>query len=306
MKCFIITPFDPCFRRVYEVIREAVASSLGDTPVECDWLKDANAAGRITDDITMGIVEASFCVADVSGHNPNVMWETGYAMALGKPMILIGRNVEELPFDLKDHRVLKYSPERFEELRNELIKAIRDTFWRFCLNGTVVQEKLKAMKDEFELIKLGEVPLTELELAHAAEQCLLDNVSECRYYAIHIVDCRENLLTWGAENINYEQMTSYVHQQREVLNSGGAVTRLFLFKRSLLEDHLDMCTSILEYHDQFFSGTQNRVETLCGLIPSRLTFGLNDFSIINNTAAFLWTRSTKPEIALVARMPVSS
>ena len=38
------------------------------------------------------------------------MWELGYAMAMGKPTILIGQSTEALPFDLKIHRVLAYDP----------------------------------------------------------------------------------------------------------------------------------------------------------------------------------------------------
>jgi hypothetical protein len=65
------------------------------------------------------------------------------------------------------------------------------------------------------------------------------------------------------EDSNVEQMTSYVQQQREVLDSGGATSRLYFFlsKRPFLTGNLDVCTRILDKHDQFFKGTKSRVET---------------------------------------------
>jgi hypothetical protein len=83
-----------------------------------------------------GLADASFCVADVSGNNPNVMWETGYAMALGKPTILIGQDIDALPFDLRLHRVLQYDTADLSALGDRLSKAIRDTLARYALKST--------------------------------------------------------------------------------------------------------------------------------------------------------------------------
>jgi hypothetical protein len=51
-------------------------------------------------------------------------------MALRKPTILIGRDVEALPFDLKVHRVLAYSRGDLGALTDGLAKAIRQTLAR--------------------------------------------------------------------------------------------------------------------------------------------------------------------------------
>ena len=68
------------------------------------------------------------------------MWETGYAMALGKPTILIGQDTASLPFDLRTHRALDYSPSDMVAFRPRLEKAIRDTLARYELKGTPVVE----------------------------------------------------------------------------------------------------------------------------------------------------------------------
>jgi hypothetical protein len=136
MKCFVIMPFKETFDPVFSAIKDVACSSIPEANFECYWLKDVHAAGRITDDIITGLSGATFCIADLSGNNPNVMWETGYAMALGKPTILIGQDVESLPFDLKSHRVLSYSPGDTTGFRLRLAKAIRDTLSKYELKGS--------------------------------------------------------------------------------------------------------------------------------------------------------------------------
>ena len=138
-KCFVVMPFEG-FDQAYQAVQKATSTALPDQSIECYWLKDARHAGRITDDIITGLRESALCVADVTGNNPNVMWETGYAMALGKPTILIGQLVEKLPFDLKDHRILPYRPEALEKLADDLSEAVRQTMARYDIGEQAVRQ----------------------------------------------------------------------------------------------------------------------------------------------------------------------
>ncbi len=131
MQCLVIMPFQSAFDPVFQTVQAAVAGAVADEPIDCYWLKDVLAAGRITDDILAGIQKAALCVADLTGSNPNVMWETGFAMALGKPTVLISQHVETLPFDLKVHRVLPYQPEALAAFAPVLGKAIQQTLARY-------------------------------------------------------------------------------------------------------------------------------------------------------------------------------
>ncbi len=137
LKCFVIMPFGDEFDPVFQTVRTAASNAMPDEEIDCHWLKDVVAAGRITDDILGALHSATLCVADVTGSNPNVMWETGYAMALDKPTILIGQRAEELPFDLKVHRVLPYSRRTLERLGKSLAEAIRQTLARYEVGSCV-------------------------------------------------------------------------------------------------------------------------------------------------------------------------
>jgi nucleoside 2-deoxyribosyltransferase len=133
LTCFVIMPFRTDFDLVFNVVRSAAAEAVPEDEMSCCWLKDVHAAGRITDDIHNSIRKASLCVSELTGNNPNVMWETGYAMALGKPTILIAQDIQDLPFDPKVHRVLQYIPNDLEDLKHRLVKAIRETMSAYAL-----------------------------------------------------------------------------------------------------------------------------------------------------------------------------
>lgn len=64
----------------------------------------------ITTEIRAAIDRASLVVGDTTSVNPNVMWELGYAQALGKPLVLIAQDPGAIPFDLSSARAITYQP----------------------------------------------------------------------------------------------------------------------------------------------------------------------------------------------------
>jgi len=47
-------------------------------------------------------------VCDFSGRNANVFYEAGIAHTLGKHVVPITQNPEDIPFDLRHHRYARY------------------------------------------------------------------------------------------------------------------------------------------------------------------------------------------------------
>jgi len=65
--------------------------------------------GVVLDQIDKSIEEARVIVADLTGKNPNVMQEVGYARALRKPIVFISQDPHrELPFDTRHYRTQLY------------------------------------------------------------------------------------------------------------------------------------------------------------------------------------------------------
>src|SRR5579859_2708868 len=98
-------PFSEEFDDVYANIKTAVQRAISAREGRCFRLDEARPAGRITERLLKELQSASFCVADLTGNRPNVMWEVGYAMALCKPIIIVTQKIEELPFIYKTCRV---------------------------------------------------------------------------------------------------------------------------------------------------------------------------------------------------------
>lgn len=92
--------------KVMRNVVEGAASSVGLETVRADKVSEA---GKITDQINDYLRQCSVVVADLSGHNPNVMFEFGYRYALGKPVIPLIKKGDTIPFDMKDIRTIFYT-----------------------------------------------------------------------------------------------------------------------------------------------------------------------------------------------------
>lgn len=108
---FILMPFAAEFDDVYEHLIQTPLESAGFEVRRADSLLNQRS---VLQDVIRGIADAALIVADVSGLNPNVLYELGLAHALGKRAVMITRNLEELPFDLRPYRANEYSI-RFNE-----------------------------------------------------------------------------------------------------------------------------------------------------------------------------------------------
>jgi hypothetical protein len=128
MNCFVIMPFAKEFDDVYATVKTNVETVISPKEGKCFRLDEARPAGSITNRLLQEIQAAEICVADITGNIPNVMWEVGYAMALGKPIILITQKISELPFDIKDMQSLPYDRSQLSRtLGTPLQKMILDT-----------------------------------------------------------------------------------------------------------------------------------------------------------------------------------
>jgi hypothetical protein len=128
LSVFVMMPFgDDWSRDVYGLIRRAIAFLASDE-VEIDVYRadDIVAPGKITDQITAAIESAEAIVADITGTNPNVMWELGYAQALGKPVVILNQNVADSPFDLRDWRQVSYHAAASEVDERRICDHVRE------------------------------------------------------------------------------------------------------------------------------------------------------------------------------------
>ena len=111
-KCFVISPIGQPGSEVREqadavldyIIRPAL-KDMGIEPVRADQMAEP---GLITDQMIVAILNYDFCIADLSGHNPNVFYELAIAQAAGRPVVLMKHAGQAIPFDVKDYRLIEY------------------------------------------------------------------------------------------------------------------------------------------------------------------------------------------------------
>ena len=107
---FVLMPFDDDLTEIYATfIKPTVESSQFN--LVCKRADDIKSNRAIVQDIWKSICEARIIIADITGLNPNVMYELGIAHTLGKETILIYQQSEKeikFPFDLAHIRRIEY------------------------------------------------------------------------------------------------------------------------------------------------------------------------------------------------------
>ena len=117
---FVLMPFDKNFDDTYQLGIKAACESAR---AYCERVDEQVFTDNILSRIINQIAKADIVVADMSNRNPNVFYETGYAHALGKTVILLTRRTEDIPFDMNQYPHIVYG-ESLVALRDQLKKKV--------------------------------------------------------------------------------------------------------------------------------------------------------------------------------------
>ncbi len=134
--CFETTPFADPLGGYYQSLYEPAIKKAGLSAVRADT--DIFGTGKIIDQIWAGINNAKVLVAELTGRNPNVLYELGLAHALRKPVVLISSNEEDVPFDVRHVRVIYYQ--------------MSDPFWGEKLIAKIAENIISAIRNPGEAI----------------------------------------------------------------------------------------------------------------------------------------------------------
>lgn len=135
-KCFIITPIgnenSDVFRKAKGVIESSIKPVLG--KYGFDDVKPAyeiNTSGLINTQIINRIIEDDLVIVNLTGNNPNVMYELCLRHVVAKPIIHICERGTNLPFDIKDNRTIFYENDMLgvEELKLQLSNFVDEIHW---------------------------------------------------------------------------------------------------------------------------------------------------------------------------------
>ena len=114
------------FSMEFDDVLETIKNACSDVGMFCYRADDLWNNSTIIQDVFELIYCSSVVIVDFSGKNPNVFYEVGIAHTLGKNVIPITQSIDDIPFDLRHHRTLKYlnNSEGLEELRKGLEKRL--------------------------------------------------------------------------------------------------------------------------------------------------------------------------------------
>ncbi|MEV2213364.1 hypothetical protein AB0H86_18230 [Streptomyces sp. NPDC050997] len=144
LRCFVVGPIGNSHaahgspeREAYEhhlaIFEQVIAPACEKYGISALRADGIAHAGDINEQICRYVVESDLVVADVSGGNPNVMYELGLRHITGKPTIHIGE-VGQLPFDIASIRTIHYERARShlagarKEIESALEAGLRDGF----------------------------------------------------------------------------------------------------------------------------------------------------------------------------------
>jgi hypothetical protein len=113
-------PFASGLNDIYEF---GIKGACADSDMYCERVDEQIFLGSMLDRIYNQISHADILIADMTGKNPNVFYEVGYAHALGKNVILLTSIADDIPFDLKHFPHIVYGNE-IKTLRTSLARRL--------------------------------------------------------------------------------------------------------------------------------------------------------------------------------------
>jgi hypothetical protein len=104
---FVAMPYDKLFNNVYYFGMKQPIELRGR---KCERVDQEAFTGDVVDRIKTRIRDCALVIADITGNNPNVFFEVGFAEGLGKEVVLLSQ-AQDTPFDLKTRKQIRYDPQ---------------------------------------------------------------------------------------------------------------------------------------------------------------------------------------------------
>ncbi len=121
MRAFVLMPFDEGFRKIYDLVICPALESAGYDITRADSELDQQ---NVLKDVVRGIAMADLVIVDLTTRNANVLYELGLSHALGRNTVLLAQSMDEVPFDLRSYRIVRYSTEfdEIDTLKEQLVE----------------------------------------------------------------------------------------------------------------------------------------------------------------------------------------
>ena len=210
---FVLMPFVKEFDDIYKFGIKGAAEDVG---AYAERLDEQLFVEGMLDRIFNQISKSDVVIADMTGRNPNVFYEVGYAHALGKIVLLITKDTKDIPFDLKHRKHIVYSGS-IDTLRCELGESLK---W------AINESKSQGNRKSSECISLQIFGIDIPTTATSKDFPIIDVKVQTRSFALPL----------QIRNDSYDELSS--------------ITHIYLF----VEDSATLVPCKYEQQQNFFTG----------------------------------------------------
>lgn len=257
--CFVITPIgnvgSEIFIKANGLIDAVIRPVLEKLGYKVEAAHHINSSGSISNQIIERLLESELVVANLTGLNPNVMYELAVRHAKRLPVISLAEKGTKLPFDIQAERTLFYEDsmsgvEILKPKLNEAVNAIdfesenHDNPIYRAAKDIVMQNVLPTDKDQYLIKKLEELTFSINQMK--------SNSNRDNYYLLDKNNFVEKFkVTLPMEGLSNEQLQEIV----EVASEFG-VDKELGFKTE--PDSIIFKSSSKRIADKFYSNLMKR------------------------------------------------
>ena len=174
-KCFVISPIDKegsaIRKNADQVFKHIIKPAIDQCGIEAFRSDHLDKPGKISEQMFDAINNADLCIADLTGRNPNVYYELAIAQSANRPVIILIKKGEPLPFDVRDFRYIPYDFDPDEIAEGTYCKKVVNYIKEYQNNEWFVKDVFSAFRQPS--LNVDEGPIDFDEIKHQLEKTII-------------------------------------------------------------------------------------------------------------------------------------
>lgn len=172
-----ISPIDGCNESHWLEVKSILSDAIEQSECKANLVSDADEVGIIQKRIIQNLYDNPIVVCDVSGKNPNVMFELGMRLAFDKPTIIVKDDATTYSFDTSPIEHLEYP----RDLRFPLIVKFKESLTK-KISATIEKASNDSSYTTF-LKHFGKFTVARLETEEVSkEDYIIEEIKELKHY----------------------------------------------------------------------------------------------------------------------------
>jgi hypothetical protein len=221
-KCGIVMPiseFDGCSESHWSEVLEIIERSIQDAGFDPNLVSNADEMGVIQKRIVQNLYDNPIVVCDISGRNPNVMFELGMRLAFDKPTIVIKDDKTPFSFDTSPIEHLTYPRDlrfsKIESFQEKLVEKIQNTAGgsgkeSFLKSfGSFKVAQIDVEESSVDTLMLDDIQQTKIQISEIRSLLKVltakvdqENLGSMRRGSITSTPPREEAIGWDDERVD--------------------------------------------------------------------------------------------------------